>query len=262
MKLKILTWNLSYAYGLGSEGTAEYFQRTRQHFADSLDAMSAFIKNLEIDIVLLQEVDFHSRRSHYINQLDWLSRKSGLLYRNELVTWNSLYVPFPGVSPKNHFGRIQSGGGILSRFPIRPLQNDLLPKPRENSKLYNFFYLHRFLQMVAVELPERELRLCNLHLEAFSQDNRELHLIKLQDRIKDYEIEIAAGDFNGPCEVLPQFQDHWTAKFPGEPTFPSLHADQILDGAIVQNTIKDITVQTLNTGTLSDHFPVLFTVSL
>jgi endonuclease/exonuclease/phosphatase family metal-dependent hydrolase len=263
MKLRILTWNISYAYGIGSEGTSEYVQRGQSHFEDSLNGMSDFIRNLDIDIALLQEVDFDSRRSHHIHQLDWISRKSGLLYRNEIVSWNHPYVPYPGLNPKKQFGRVLSGGGIISKYPLCTIQNDLLPKPRENSRLYNFFYLSRYLQMASVELPVHTLKLCNLHLEAFSEDNRELHLIKLQDRLKDYELDLVGGDFNGRFDLLPQMKDTYTAHLAPEPTFPSLHPDQTLDAFISKNgSFTEIKVQTLNTGTLSDHFPVLIEVSL
>lgn len=262
MKLRILSWNISYGYGIGSEGLHDYVQRGQSHFEDTLNAMSLFIKNLEIDIALLQEVDFHSHRSHSIQQLDWLARKSGLFYRNELVTWNSLYVPYPGLNPKNHFGRIVSGGGILSKYPIRTLQNDLLPKPRENPRLYNWFYLSRFLQMASIELETHPLSVCNLHLEAFSQDNRELHLIKAQDRLVDYDLDIAGGDFNGQFELSEARQSKWKAYLAPEPTFPSIHADQTLDGFIVKKErFSSVKIQTLNTGTLSDHFPVLLEFS-
>jgi endonuclease/exonuclease/phosphatase family metal-dependent hydrolase len=263
MKLKILSWNISYAYGIGSEGTAEYEQRGRSHFEDSLNAMSDFIRHLDIDIVLLQEVDLCAKRSHNINQLDWISRKSALMYRDEIETWNSSYVPYPGLNPKNHFGRIRSGAGIISRYPLTKIKHDLLPKPRENSRLYNFFYLSRFLQMTQVDLPGYHLNLCNLHLEAFSEDNRELHLVKLQDRLQDYDIDLAAGDFNGSFELLPELTNRFSAHMAPEPTYPSLQPEQYLDHAITRiGSFREVQIKTLNTGTLSDHFPILLELSI
>jgi len=256
MSLKILTWNMSFAYGLGSDGS-NYVPRPAMHFENALASMAELIEGMDADIVLLQEVDFFSKRSHYQDQLGTLSRKSGLLYHQAAVSWDAPYVPYPGLSPKNQFGRIKSGGGILSRFPIKNIQLDLLPKPRENGKLYNFFYLNRYLQMVEIEGH----RLCNLHLEAFSKENRELQWVKLQDRLIDYDLDLAAGDFNGTGELSESVAKKWTTHFAPEPTFPSPDPDQTLDGFILKNErFKNIRIKTLNSGTVSDHFPVFLEV--
>jgi len=262
MKLRILSWNISYGYGMGSEGVG-YHTRIRTHFEDTLNAMSEFLKHVQIDVALLQEVDFHSRRSHFIEELDWLARRSGLLHRQSFVTWDAPYVPYPGLNPKNHFGRIVSGGGILSRYPLEPLHCELLPKPRENSRLYNWFYLSRFLQAVSVQTPVGDLKVCNLHLEAFSAKNREMQLQRLQDRLTENDWSLAGGDFNGEFELREGMSPDWRAYPAPEPTFPSLRPDQKLDGFIVKSgDFSQVTIETLNTGTLSDHFPVLLEVNL
>ncbi len=254
MGLKVLTWNISYGYGMGSEGIAGYEPRPQSHFESALSSMSELIRNLNIDVVLLQEVDFHARRSAYIHELDYLARKSGLLYRNELISWDSPYVPYPGINPKRHFGRIVSGGGILSKYPIKPVQMDLLPKPREFSKIFNWFYLNRYLQMVDIE----SIRFCNLHLEAFAQENRELHLVKLQDRIRDYQIDIAGGDFNGQIHLSDEISKEWLAVPTPEPSFPCNDPKQYLDGFILKKSrFPEFKVKTLSSGIVSDHFPVL-----
>lgn len=256
MGLKILTWNLSFAYGLGSDGTA-YTPRPVEHFESALQSMAAVIENTQADIVLLQEVDFKSSRSHDRDQLGELARMSNRLYHQRAVSWDSPYVPFPGLNPSHQFGRILSGGGVLSRFPIRNIQIDLLPKPRENGRIYNFFYLNRYLQMVEIE----GYKLCNLHLEAFSRDNRELQWVKLQDRILDFDLDVAAGDFNGTGVLSDSIQKTWSTHFAPEPTFPSPNPNEYLDGFILKtNRFKNIKVSTLNTGTVSDHFPVLLEV--
>jgi endonuclease/exonuclease/phosphatase family metal-dependent hydrolase len=254
MSLKIMTWNLSFAYGPGSEGDERYRPKTVAHFETTLDAMGDIIKHLDPDVVLLQEVDFRSRRSHFQNQLDHLARRSGLLYRNRIITWDRPYVPYPGLHPRNHFGSMLSGGGILSKTPIQPLQHDLLAKPRENSRIYNYFYLSRFLQMVEI----RGFRICNLHLEAFSQDNRDLHLVRLQDRLLEYELDLAGGDFNGGAFLRDEVLSQWQTHTPPKPTFPSDAPMQPLDQFIVkQGRFSSVRIEVPETGTLSDHLPVL-----
>ena len=253
MTLKILTWNIAWGYGMGSDGTA-YRPLPASHFESSLGAMSEMIHNLDVDVVLLQEVDFHSSRSHDEPQLDILSRKSGLLYRAEELSWKHPYVPFPGILPSTHFGRIRSGGGILSRHPIKSIASIHLPKPEENLKLYNWFYLNRYLQIVEIE----GIRFCNLHLEAFSKSNRDLHLVKLASMLERYKVDVAGGDFNGVIRLPAEAQSHYDLYPSPGPTFPSQEPKETLDGFVVRkNRFQSFKVTTLDTGTVSDHFAVL-----
>ena len=258
MGMKILTWNLSYGYGIGSEGDERYQPKSRAHFETSLQAISQVIARSDADVVLLQEVDFDSSRSHGVDQLAWIARKSGLLYRSEAISWRHPYIPYPGAWPDRHFGRMLSGGGILSRHSIEPLALDLLAKPRENPRLYNHFYLHRYLQTVRTA----GITLCNLHLEAFSKDNRELHLVRLQDRLIDHEIDVAGGDFNGAIDLGESARKTHQARMPRDPTFPSNAPRECFDGFIVKKTRSGSEAPvTLQTGGISDHFPVLIEIS-
>jgi len=265
MKLKFLTWNISFAYGPGSDGITgnplvpPYQQKDSSHFESGLKAISNLVKDLHIDVVFLQEVDFNSKRSCFVNQLDWISRTSDLNYRLPIVSWDREYVPYPGLNPKNHFGKVVSGGGVISRFPLHLIKNDLLPKPRENSFLYNFFYLHRFIQIFKINLPDLEINCANLHLEAFSQDNRELHLVRMQDRLVDYDLDLTGGDFNGSVELSEERKKKWNLQMSPSPSFPQQNA--ILDGWISnKNKIRIERITTLDTGTISDHLPVLIEV--
>lgn len=254
--MKILTWNISYGYGLGSEGASKAYEpKARFQYESALLSLSQFIQNVNPDIVLLQEVDFDSKRSHHQNQLEFLARSTGLIYYAELISWNVPYLPYPGLNPKRHFGKVVSGGGILSRKPIRTIQKDLLPKPREFHPIYRKLYLHRYLQIVETF----DLKICNLHLEAFSEDNRDLHLIKLQNRLIDYDIDIAGGDFNGNISLTADTEKTWEGQSGSAPTFPADHPDQTLDGFVFKRErFKAVSAKTLDSGTVSDHLPVLF----
>jgi endonuclease/exonuclease/phosphatase family metal-dependent hydrolase len=266
MKLRFLTWNIGFAYGPGSDGIQRknqpgYQPLAKSHFLSGLESISHLLRELQIDVAFLQEVDFDSSRSWNQNQLDLLARSSGLNYRLPIISWNLPYVPYPGLDPRFHFGKVVSGGGVISRFPIHLIQNQLLPKPKENSYFYNLFYLYRYLQIFKISLPQRELQCMNLHLEAFSQDNRELHLIRLQDRLLDYDIAISGGDFNGPTSLMPERSKDWNIHMAPEPTFPE--TDEKLDGWILRNGLFQIhEMKTLDTGTISDHLPVLMELEL
>jgi endonuclease/exonuclease/phosphatase family metal-dependent hydrolase len=224
------------------------------HFEAALRGISTVLREHQIDIALLQEVDFNSSRSHHQNQLDLLAEQSGLTHRAPLITWTCPYVPYPGLEPRTHFGSVCSGGGILSRFPIQPLRTELLPKPGENSLIYNFFYLHRFLQIVETG----GLKICNLHLEAFSKTNRALHLEHLARRLEKDQIDLAAGDFNGEISLPETLRGRFEECVQGAPTFPSNHPTDHLDHFIIKKGVcQNRALRVPETGTLSDHLPVL-----
>jgi endonuclease/exonuclease/phosphatase family metal-dependent hydrolase len=253
--MKILTWNISYGYGLGSEGSSTahpYGPKDRLHFESALRSIAGVIETIDPDVALLQEVDFGSHRSHNQHQLEILAGSTGLSHYRPIVSWNVPYLPYPGLDPRHHFGRTMSGGGILSKKPIRVIQEDLLPQPREYNPLYRMLYLHRYLQIVETF----DLKVCNLHLEAFSSDNRELHLIELQDRLIEHDIDVAGGDFNGEYSLKPGSEDRWIVRPCTRPTFPSDQPSRKLDGFIVKKSrFSNVRVETLDSGLVSDHFP-------
>jgi endonuclease/exonuclease/phosphatase family metal-dependent hydrolase len=132
------------------------------------------------------------------------------------------------------------------------IQDDLLPQPREFNPLYKMLYLHRYLQIVETF----DLNVCNLHLEAFSNDNRELHLSELQERLVDHDIDVAGGDFNGEFSLKRASEERWMSCPCSRATFPSDQPTRKLDGFIVKkDRFSTIRVETLDSGIVSDHFP-------
>lgn len=259
--LRVLTWNISFGYGLGSDGTASfgepYRHKSRQHFEFVLNSMGDYLHRLNIDIAFLQETDFNSSRSYHWNQANWISRRANLLHRESVVSWDHPYVPYPGIHPKNHFRSVCSGGAVLSRFPLRPLSIDLLAKPREKGRAYNHFAPARYLQCVEVVLtPSESLRVLNCHLEAFSESNRELHWLRLSERLPDFDIDLVGGDFNGPPALTASALQSWNAVEVLQKTFPSHRPDRTLDGFVLKKSHRGKT-QVLDSGALSDHRPVL-----
>ena len=126
--------------------------------------------------------------------------------------------------------------------------------------MYNLFYLFRYFQIVDVKIPDAKspLRVLNLHLEAFSKENRELHLIKLQDRLQDYGVDIAGGDFNGSILVSDELRSKgWEAKPSSKPTFPCTQPVDFLDGFIVRRErVQCAQPDVLQTGAVSDHLAI------
>jgi endonuclease/exonuclease/phosphatase family metal-dependent hydrolase len=190
----VMSWNFSFAYGVGSAGL-NYYQKIRFHFIEALDEAVQLIKDHQVDIVLLQEVDFSCKKTHFIDQLEYMAVKLNFNFAYG-TSWSSPYVPFPFFAPEDHFGKTNAGGGVLSRFPITSNTVHLLPKPSENFKIYNFFYPSRYFQTVGIKIFDKDYLFGNLHLEAFNIKNRTKQTkIIIKDIVKR-DIDFFGGDFN------------------------------------------------------------------
>jgi endonuclease/exonuclease/phosphatase family metal-dependent hydrolase len=194
--LSLLTWNISYGYGMGSEGSDGYAPKSKENYQSFLEKIAETIKASDADVVLLQEIDFDSSRSHRVDQLAEIARLSGHRFWARAESWRAQYIPFPFTPISHHFGRMNSGGAILSRWPIVKNEVHLLAKPQSHAWWYNLFYLHRYFQAVTLKLIDREVKLINLHLEAFDQVAKEEQARELVRFVKKHPVDFIAGDFN------------------------------------------------------------------
>jgi endonuclease/exonuclease/phosphatase family metal-dependent hydrolase len=197
--IRVMTYNIGYGYGLGSDGS-DYHPKSREEIEASIRNMADLIRSDSIDVVLIQEIDFGSKRSGNFDQLAMLAELTGLSYGAEAVGWDANYVPFPYWPPSYHFGRVLSGGAVLSRFPIVDNQVMLLNKPAENAGYYNRFYLYRFHQAVGMVVNGDTVYVVNNHLEAFRTANRMEHAQSLvnwvEDLSKSKNVIAVGGDMN------------------------------------------------------------------
>ena len=280
--LKLLTWNTGFFYGEGSEGEG-YELLDESFYSERLVLASQELRNWDADIVFLQEIDFDSARTHFVNQATTLAKLSGYHFVALAPSWTANYIPFPYWPFSRHFGRMSSGGAILSRYPLKDHQVHLLDKPESNPWWYNLFYLHRYFQKVRVDVGEKSFNLVNLHLEAFDKSNRENHIQALIQLHKSQEIDFVAGDFNmvpdaatqkskfingddytgdqsfslmsesGLDEVIPM--DIYELSEKDYFTFPSSKPDRRLDYIFYQRGLKLMKAEVLSSA-LSDHLPL------
>jgi endonuclease/exonuclease/phosphatase family metal-dependent hydrolase len=288
--IRVMTWNIAYAYGEGSAGVG-YAPKTKAEIEENLSRMAEWIRNTRADIVLLQEVDFDAARSHGIDQLAWLAENSDLKNQAQAVTWEANYVPYPYWPPSHHFGKIRSGGGVLTRFPIRKNRVELHDKPAANAWWYNALYLFRFSQFVDIEVrPEKIVTVVNNHLEAFETKNRVRQSEKLVTWVE--ELSDPPAVIGGDLNTVPREAEKM-AEFPDEPrdnyaddftlpniaklegfrevierdeylaneakffTFPASEPNRRLDYLFYHRTLKLLSTRIVTTGPLSDHLPVV-----
>lgn len=283
-ELGVVTWNIGYGRGAAGDLSGPW---TREHVERHLDGIADAIRNMNVDIAALQEVDLGASRSHDIHQALYIARRLGWPYFACVTTWQANYVPFPYWPPSKHYGQMKSGQCVVSRFPIKQNVRYRLQQPEKNPFYYNAFYLHRAIQHVTLVMPDKEVQIFNVHLEAYDQPTREQHAKMVAAIVGDKGTDstVLLGDMNAPPPDAPQrtgFVDEPEMDFSGDKTiqiinnirgltdslsgrqhsetctFPADKATRRLDYVYVgaKLTVKSSSVVT-EAGPLSDHLPVV-----
>jgi len=291
--LSIMTWNIAWAYGFGSEGSGKL--KSEEQMRANLDSIAQTISESNADVVLLQEVDFDSDRSYRVNQANYLAEKAGYRFVVPAVSWSANYLPFPYWPLSEHWKAMSSGGAIISRIPLKNCRVQLLPKPKSQSFVYRLFYLFRYLQACDLEFWGKTVSIYNTHLEAFDISNREEQMQLAVSAIKKgkSQLRIFGGDFNTvsndaklrhnypdepetdhrndkTLQILQDgldIQDTALMSVPpqhtGLFTFPAHVPNRKLDYIFVEPQMKVESLATVNSAEkASDHLPLLLRLSV
>jgi len=203
-KIKILSWNIGYA-GLGKssdfflDGGNSSKPENIETVRKNLDEIKKKIKEINADIIFLQEVDVESSRTFNILQAFEIANENKEYGSWFATNFRTFFVPVPWYSP---MGKIWSGIMTLSKFRFTDeVTRHSLP---ENLKLpERLFDLKRCMLVSRILLDEegRELVLVNLHLSAFDDGELKKQQIEfvvefLVNEHKKGNMVIAGGDWN------------------------------------------------------------------
>lgn len=198
--LKVVTYNIGYGSGQKNNLPVKF---EVQEIKSNLDEIARQVKQLNADIVCLQEVDFDAQRTQRINQFEYLAQAIGMPYGAYAITWNKRYLPWPYWPPEVQYGRMVSGQAILSRYPIEHQLVLDFSKPSENPFWYNWFYLDRLTQKAMIRVGYETIVVWNVHLEAFKAKSRESQAALLSEWVglEPNPYKIVMGDFNSISQV-------------------------------------------------------------
>lgn len=198
--LTVVTWNIAWAQGWGSELSGRATLRTPAEQDRALEHMARTLLALDADVVFLQEVDLYAARSGYVDQARTLAERARYRYVAAAPSWDVAYLPYPYWPPTRHTGRVRSGGAILSRHPLSAAWIELLPKPTSHPGWYRPFYPHRYLMGARLDAGQgRRVQLVQTHLEAYDGTNRQLQAGILATRLAALVHEpflVFGGDLN------------------------------------------------------------------
>ena len=276
--LSVMTYNIGWLSGMTNNLPVD---RDESLYAQNLKDGLGLLAKYHPDIIGFQEIDIFAKRSFYYNQPDSLGFNLSYLNGALAVNWDKKYVPFPYWPFQYHFGKLISGQYVMSNLEI--LKNDYvtLPKPVNAPFYYNAFYLDRLIQKTWLKTSKGDLLVMNVHLEAFDQETRIMHVEAVIEEYLKYADELPVlliGDFNsraigadGPIEesarrmfevpgVGVAITDSLFALDPkGNYTFSSGDPVEKIDYIFYnEKFIEKIDARVLQEfGEVSDHLPVL-----
>lgn len=195
----VMTWNIRFGAGRGqwfgdSNGKRVIFENYEIYA--NLQGIAETLNKVQPDILLLQEVDIQSKRSAYIDQMQWLLDHTHLNYGAYASVWRVQNIPSDGL------GRMDEGNATMSRWPITEAKRIQLPLRGDQDALTRFFYVRNNILLTKIALPGADqFYAVNVHTAAFSVDDtkkRQLELFKSElDKLATKNIPfVAGGDLN------------------------------------------------------------------
>lgn len=162
----------------------------------NLEALATKINQVDPDVLVVQEVDVNSKRAAFVDQMQWLLDHTLLSHGVYASQWRADYVPSDGL------GAVDSGNGILSKFPLANAERIALDLRTDQSAIERYFYLRRNLLRADLELPGGGVvHLVAIHAEAYGQDGtKKQHIDRFAQELDAQAATggtvVGAGDLN------------------------------------------------------------------
>lgn len=182
--IKIATYNIAHGRG-GKYGSRNWTSESKSDRESRLKSIASFLNESDVDIVILNEVDFHSNWSHNQNQAEIIARHANFPYRVEQRNYD-FYHPF---------FRLQFGNAVLSKYPIDQAKFlEFTPL----SKLEKLTFGNHDGVVANLRLREEiEISIAALHLEVRDSASRLSTYGILEELITRTDVPtILAGDLN------------------------------------------------------------------
>ncbi len=218
--LTVATWNIRFGIGRAEwfgDSCGELVLFNAEEVEDGLELLAAQIAEMDADILLLQEVDIDSKRSAYIDQVQWLLDNTGMNYGVYASMWEVQFVPSDGL------GRINTGNAILSKWPLSDAERIQLSLRGDQDDLTRAFYVRRNVLRAKVNYPGNLFWAVDIHASAFSNDDtKQKQYVEFKAVLDELDTQgehfIAGGDLNQlpPGAVKNNYCDN--DRCPGEST--------------------------------------------
>ena len=188
--IRVASYNIHFGIGYDIK-TSEI---DKSSYIKRLDDIANILSSIDSDVVLLQEVDFSSARSHFINEAKYLAKKSGY----EFVAISPTLRKRIHLNYHSVIGKIDFGIAILSKHPIVYNENIVFNYSSQIPFFMNWLYDPHGAQKCTLDLNGEMLDIINVHLEPWCTFTRQNQM----NKIKNIWLEtssnplIIGGDFN------------------------------------------------------------------
>ena len=199
--IKVVTWNIrvgSSRFPFFGDSCGESVILDDAAIARNMQAIADSINVMDLDIVLLQELDVSSKRTGYMDQVQYLLDNTNLNYGCYASMWKADYIPSDGI------GRIDAGNAILSKYELTDAERIQLRLRLDQDGLTKYFYLRR--NIVKAKIPAlayngKDLFAVNIHATAFATDDtKQQHIDKYVEVLGDIasagNLFVTGGDLN------------------------------------------------------------------
>lgn len=215
--LRVMTWNVKFGgarVDFWFDGWGDRVHMTEAEAEANLAALVDLVNEVQPDILLTQEVDRHSKRSAYLDQVQALLEDTDLNYGAWVPVWEAAYVPTEGLGP------MEMGQAVFSRYPITRNTRIALPPVSDQAPHVRLFYLDRCIQHVTVDLGTTDLQVLNNHPEAYATDGTKQRQLEITfDEAQGLSAPLlVGGDFNSVppgTHNLSDFADNAPVDTPG-----------------------------------------------
>jgi endonuclease/exonuclease/phosphatase family metal-dependent hydrolase len=190
MFLKIASYNIH--FGIGFDIKTK--KTKKPNYLSRLKQLAEILKDIDADIVLLQEVDFDSKRSSNIDEGKYLASLAGYNYISKAPTLRKkIHLSFNML-----IGKIEHGLCILSKYPIEYSENIIFDHTNEIPFFAAWLFDPHGAQKCSINFNGTIINIINLHLDPWSQQSRENQIEFLKEQWLTGTImpTILGGDFN------------------------------------------------------------------
>ena len=196
--LKVMTWNIKFGGGRIDFFFDCHGERVIMEESEVLENMSAVaekIREVNPDILMIQEADVNAKRSAFVDQVQYLLDNTGFNFAAYASQWKAKHIPSDGI------GKMDSGNAILSKWKFTDAKRITLPLIKSQNFIVRYFYLKRNILGIKLEHEGKTLHLLTTHASAYAKDDtkkKQLDIIKSHiDSLKQNgERFIFGGDFN------------------------------------------------------------------
>lgn len=193
-RLRVMTYNVKFGGGridFFFDCHGDEVLMSEDEVLEHLEGLAELIRAADPDVLFLQEVDVLSKRSAYVDQVQWLLDHTGLNYGEYASQWRADYVPSDGI------GAVDSGNAILAKWPLENARRLALSLRSDQSSIERYFYLKRNVLTADLALST-PVHLAVVHAAAYSTDGTKTDHIADFERVLDEAdgMFIAGGDLN------------------------------------------------------------------